>query len=82
MRKKSGGDPSQGEGSACGRKRKLWPAASGLETCGRDVEWGLSVLRTECRSFKLGSEDNGVSTQWALTLAHAGTFAQKPAWEP
>lgn len=56
--------------------------ASSLGTCGRDVEWGLSVLRTEWRSFKQGSKDYGVSRQWALTLAHAGTCAQKPAWDP
>lgn len=74
--------PRSGRGKCRGRKRKPWLAASGLGTCGRDVEWACSVLRTEWRSFKLGSEDDGVSRQWALTLAHAGTCAQKPAWEP
>lgn len=56
--------------------------AHGLGTCGRDVEWGLTVLRTEWRSFKRGSEDNGLLHLHTQAHAHKASVGARPPATP
>jgi hypothetical protein len=65
--------PSQGEGSACGRKGKLWLAASSLVTCGWDVEWGLSVC---AQNGEVASEAQRTMESADNGLLHLHTQAQ------